>query len=196
MSLSAMLVAVRNELRTACNFSNAECDVQNDPMPYPTAGRRTIAVYPGDCRGGPHSDQGIHEWIGVNVGITFRMSGTPMDAITSELYLKALTGIEAISRKIMVAVHRNYTIMAAANTIIATASDIAADPDHDPPIEAFTTDKFIAPLEWRFTTPVPEVKTGDWFSTDNPDAINRKHGLFVNVQFADAHRPQQILKMR
>jgi hypothetical protein len=196
MSLSAMLIAVRNQLRTACSFSNSECDVQNDPMPYPTAGRRVITVYPGECRGGPHSDQGIHEWIGINVGITLRLSGTPNDAITSEIFLKTLTGIEALSRKVMVAVHRNYAVMAAANAIIATANDVTADPDHVPPIVAFTTDKFITALEWRFTTPVPEVKLGDWFSTDNPDAINRKHGLFVNIQFVDSHRPQQILKMR
>jgi hypothetical protein len=190
-----MLVAVRDQLRSVCGFTDFECDCHNDPQPHPTSGRRFIAVYPGECRGGPHSDSGIHEWIGINVGITMRFSGTPQDYISNELYLKALTGMETLQRQVQLAIHANYTVMAAANTIIATVNDIAysAGP---PVVPAFTTDKFITPLEWQYTTPVPDVKLGDWFFSDNENEISKKCGLFVDVRFSGAHRPQQLSKMR
>jgi hypothetical protein len=196
MSLSAMLIAVRNTLRSTCGFSDFECDVQNDPQPYPGSGRRTIAVYPGECRGGPHSDGGMHEYIGINVGITLRLSGTPVDAVTSDLYLKTLTGVEDLQRQIRNAIHRNYTLMGAANTIIAGRYDVTADPTATPPVVGFTSDKFITALEWMWSTPVPEIKLGDWFYSDNENEIARKHGLFADVRFANAHRPQRNELMR
>lgn len=183
-----MLTAVRDQLRTVCSFTDLECEARNDPQPLPTMGKRYIGVYPGECRGGPHSDQGIQEYIGVNVGITIRLSGTPSDRIGQDLYLKALVGMEALSRKVQLAVHRNYDVMGAANTIIGAAVDTISP--------SFTSQKFITPLEWQYTTPVPEVKLGDWFLTDNENEIAKKHGLYVDIRFAGAHRPQQLLMMR
>ncbi len=186
MSLSALLLAVRNQLRTECGFTDVECDAHDDPQPHPTAGKRFIAVYPGECHGGPHSDLGIQEYLGINVGITLRFSGTPQDFISNEIYLKSLRGMEALSRKVVLAVHRNYDVMNGANTIIAEVLDE----------EVADIEGFITPLDWVWTTPVPEVKLGDWFWSDNENEIARKHGLFLNVSFANAHRPQHLATMK
>jgi hypothetical protein len=144
-----------------------------------------VAVCPGSYRGGPHSDNGIQEWYGVNVGITQRFNGTPTDRITQSVYLRELTGLEAVSRKVLLALHRNYAVMAAANAIIQTEAGVGA-----------TIFGFITPLEWETITVPPDIKTGDWFWSSNENDLSRPCGLFVNVIFGNAHRPQHLDAMR
>jgi len=186
MSLSALLTAVRDRLRDneptdgrgTLGFTRFECDAHNDPQPHPTAGRRFVAVYPGSWSGGPHTDQGIQEYFGVDVGLTERFSGVPQDRVSEELYLKTLTGLEALANRIRRAIHRNYALVAATNLLLPEGAE-----------------GFIQPLEFTDVTARPEVKLGDWFWATDPKAMTQQCGLFINIRFGRAHRPQHVETM-
>lgn len=177
MSLVAILQAVRDQLKTSLDLQDHECQVHDDPQPHPDVGKRFFAVYPGSC--GPGSEQidyGLSESLGVNVGLTVRLSGVPQDRVTEEIFLQALRGIEPLSRKIVAAIHMNYEVMSRANDLISGE------------------DKFFHPLTWAFTTMPPEVKLGEWFWSGESN-ISRKSGVFVNIAFVGAERIQKFANM-
>ena len=183
MSLRALLLATRDRLRRQLSLAPSECEAYDDPQPPPTAGRRFLAVYPGPYGDGGHGDMSIFERIGVNVGITLRFSAVPKDRLASSVFLDALGGIEPLARAVMLACHRNYDLMQAANVIIADDLGLAVGDS--------TIQPFVEPLVWSGTGAKPEVKFGDWFwATDA--AAAQKSALFVPVTFIGAKRPQTL----
>ncbi len=178
MSLSALLTAVRNHLRSELDIKSEECDCQPDGQPQPAFGSRYIAVHPtswtpGDTR----IDHGIDELFGVTCTITIRVSAVPRDRLMGEKFLKSLTGIEALARATAAVVHQNYDVMNAANAMIGG--------DH----------KLMQPLFWNGTQMPPRMETGTWVWSTKAAEMDLVAALVLPVRFGNARRIQSYAQM-
>lgn len=178
MSLAALLTAVRNQLRTKMGLSPLECDCQGKGQPPPIVGERYIAVHPtGWGPGDSRIDHGLDEVYRVTCTITKRISAVPKDRIPSEVFLKTLTGLEALARLAMKHVHQNYDVMNAANDLISGS------------------DKLMQPLFWDGNDVPPREETGEWVWSDNPRDMNLAAALVLPVHFREARRMQDYSVM-
>lgn len=190
MSLSALLTAVRNQVRTELSAApisllSVECDIWPDGQPPPSFGQRYISVHPTAWRKGPSGDfvRGIFEEYSVSCTITRRNPVLPRDRLTTNLFLESLVGLEALAREIMVAVHDNWTVITAANTAISG------------------TDKIIEALWWQDTDPAPVPRGAEWVWSTNPEQYIATQGNYsvcamsLEVRFGTARRAQATSTM-
>lgn len=178
MSLSALLTAVRDHLRSELDIAEAECDCQLDGQPQPVFGSRYIAVHPtswtpGDTR----IDHGLDELFGVTCTITSRVSATPRDRLMGNVFLKELEGTEALARAVAAAVHQDYDLMNAANAKIGGG------------------DKLMQPLFWDGTQVPPRMETGSWVWSTNAAEMDLIAAMVLPVRFSNARRMQSYAKM-
>jgi len=176
VSLSALLTAVQNHLRTQLSLSPDECGVQPDGQPPPFLGKRYIAIHATGWSPGDIQDYGpvLDEVLSLAVTITVRAPKSPRDRITTNIYLKEATGIEAIARSIMLALHSNVTVLSLAN---AELED--------------TEYGYTNTLLWQGTDANPRLVGPDWVWSDNPQA-SPVAALVTTVQFGMARRIQDI----
>lgn len=172
MSMEALLVAVRNRLRTALTLADALCDVQHDGSVPPSAGEVYYSVHPA---GISNDDTGAHrldETYDVKVTVTMKVGWLPRDRYGTQSVAKASTGLYARAEAARAALHMDYTSMNAANTTIGVADN-----------------GFVEPLKFRSCSAVA-VKGPDWFGAD--DQANPPSGLAVELSFVGARRVQVI----
>lgn len=178
MSLSALLQATRDHLRSKLDIAPKECDCQPDGQPQPMFGSRYIAVHPTAWTpGDTQIDHGLDELFGVTCTITIRTPPVARDRLMGEKFLKSLTGIEAAARAVAVAVHQNYDLMNDANAKIGG--------DH----------KLIQPLFWDGTQVPSRMETGSWVWSDNATEMDLIAALVLPVRFSNARRIQSYAKM-
>jgi hypothetical protein len=121
---SALLTAVRNQLRTVCSFSNQECQIEPDEMAPGITGHRFIAVMPNGWRRGDtaeSSGSARDKIYSVQVTLIMRVTHLARDRQNDNLFLKAATGMEELLDSISAAIDWQYAVIDAANTIVTAA---------------------------------------------------------------------------
>jgi len=177
VSLSALLQAVRDQLRKEVPLKVSECDIQPDGQPPPGIGRQYVAVHPTGWENDiPQMSRGLSELYAISVTLTMRAPESPRDRIMSELYLKALKGMESIIRRIIIKIHDNYTVLISANKLI----------DGD--------DKIVEPLRWASTDAQPRMVGPEWlFSAE--EGFKGTAALVMESRFITGRRIQSHTNM-
>ena len=175
MSLGALLQATRDTLRASLSLPPSECDVRPGGQPPPTFGQRYVAVYGVSwANQTPTMQAGIDELYGVAAMVTLRTAQIPVDRLGGEAYIRPLIGIEALCRRVMVAVHMNYDLMNLANSFIPNATHL-----------------FIQPLFWSATDAEPELRDETWvWAKPQEGKAPTICAMTMEIRFADARRPQ------
>lgn len=187
MSLAALLVGVRDELRSVLGIQDALIGIQEDGQPPPGIGAALyISIHPLGWRPTTNREiiQGLDESYSIGVTITKRISAIPEDRKDEEVFLKSLVGFEKLSRRIMVALHQNWDVIERANNfIIAQKTD---DLEVDPIMEW---------LRWERTQEIPTPRDGSWLWETREELIPRVASETVTIVFSEARRVQRSTVM-
>lgn len=181
MSLAALLQAARDTLRSEISLQPIECDVRPGPQPPPVFGQRYVALYATRWVNlTPTMTAGVDEGYSIAATVTLRTGSIPIDRLGGDLYIRALTGIEALCRQVMVAVHMNYDLMNLANSFLPDASN-----------------KLEQPLFWESCDAEPELRDESWVWAKPQDGqAPTTCALTMEVRFGDARRTQSFENMR
>lgn len=117
MSIAYLLQAARDKLRTVAPLSAKLCDLQPLGRPPNSMGEYYVSLDEGRIQAGEKTH--LREVFTINVWITKRTGQHPKDR-WSEIYLKNTTGLDALERKVIVALHGNQAVRVAANTLAST----------------------------------------------------------------------------
>lgn len=102
MSMSALLQAVRNTIRSEMDIENGMCRIMPGPKPPPSCGQRFYSVFGSEWTAGDFDlNLGIDESFGISIATTFRAGFAPWDDHGEELYIKAISSIEARTRTLI-----------------------------------------------------------------------------------------------
>lgn len=177
MSQEALLEASRDRLRAVLptvlpNLPASAVEVGFDGAPHPSSGEWFFSIHEGEWRA-QSGDHDLDEYFGVCVTVTRRVTFSPKDRWGTAVLIKAQTGINAVSRKVITALHKNYAVLNAANVIVGTAG---AGPDG-----------FVEPLWYLNASPVA-LKGPDWFEA----ADDGTAGVARTLVFGRARRLQTI----
>lgn len=178
MSQRAILLAVRNDLRTylatgstqfPAALSSDQIEITFDGRPLPIHAEQFVAIWPSSWTN--QYDEGIHEEFGVNITASIKGGKVPTDRWGPEMMTKAASGLDVLLELIRARVHSNYTIMAAANVFITASYN-----------------GFVRPLFFR-DGGRPEKKAGSWWGAKGKE---QSGGLAQTLRFAGAERVQTI----
>lgn len=172
MSQRALLLAVRDYLRSSVNLADDECEVMFDGQPMPMAGERFVSVWPGDWSA--RDIEGLDEEYGINITVTRRVTYAPADRVVAPLTGTDAQALDQLLEAIRAKLHldsQGDKVLNAANTIIGTGSN-----------------GFVEPLRFRHGSR-PEPKGPDWFSADGESEVS---GLAQTLTFGGARRLQTI----
>ena len=153
MSLSAVCLAARDRIRSYLSLGEDSCEVGFDGQPKPMAGQLYVAVHPASWTG-TDNDYELEEIIAVNVTVTMRLGSSPKDRWGVAVWTKQDDGLDAVCRKVIVALHMNYAdVMNVANTTYITTA----------------RDGFYHPLKFR-DGGLPRYVDHHWFSAAEPES--------------------------
>lgn len=117
MIYAGLLRAVRDAVRTACTLGPGECEVQMNGRPAVTMGQKYVSVHPTSFGPGDVDvDYGVSIALGVSCTLTMRSSAFQVAKHGTEVFLSQLHGMEPIIWQIIMAVHRKFGVITAANT--------------------------------------------------------------------------------
>lgn len=174
MSQQALLIAVRDALKSEFNWNSDQCEVCFGGYPKPVCGELFVAVHEGGESSVEQGDYDLSEAFAVNITVTRRTPYAPTDRWGTEILTKA-DGLSDVCRKIRNVIHFSYPVMNAANELITVEAD-----------------KFYHPLLWINTTP-PAEKGPEWFGAARD---KYEEGMLVNtgvaktIYFGKARRMQ------
>lgn len=181
MSQRAYRLACRDVLQNLFNLDADSCQVQFDGQPQPNCGEQFISVHGGSWTG-ISGDHDLDERFSVLVTVTRRLGEVPTDRTGIALLDLANTGLEATCREIVGAIHFQYAVMNAANSVYI------ADP--------FA--KFEEPLLF-VDGGHSDPKGPEWFNAENfVSATGQKWanaGVAQTLTFGQARRTQQIFPL-
>lgn len=174
MSLTALLVAVRDTLREKIPLAVEECGIQPDGQPPPSAGRRYVAIHP--TLWSPEITQGnsnvLDETFSLACTLTFRIPARPRDQQMEAFFLEALDGMDTLARNIVSLLHASYDILDSANLRL-------------------NTQNFIEPLWFAGADASPRGVDATWFWSDNPNPRDQQLcGYALEIRFQGARRVQ------
>ena len=168
-----LLLAVRNELRTAGPYTPEQCEVEFDEQGPAIVGDTYIVVTTGGWQPGPRHQTcgGVSDLIySVNVGVVKRAGATPRDR-RRNIFFKNLASLTAEIDKIFTAVDFNYTVMNAANALILA--------------ETGSTYGFERPLTFQGMDRQPRPVPGEFFAGTPGENVA---GLMRTITFGGARR--------
>lgn len=183
MSMEALLDAVESRIRSACSYSSAECGVQADGMPPPSAGQVYVSVHAGGWDNADLDASCLDESLSVFVTVTMRLAHFPRDRQAAEGVRKAATGLYARAEAIRAALHMSYEVIAAAN-LAAGAIELTSGAG------AQSVNGFIEPLKFRSGTR-PYRQQADWH-TASAEGDGSDPAFSVELTFVGARRVQRI----
>lgn len=179
MSLYACMLATRNKLREELKFSDNEiCITEREGRPPATGWNTFIAIWGTDWRPDePDLDLGLSELYSFSVTITQRVNAIAQDRIGTDMYVSENLETEKVVRKIIIAIHKQYDIITAANDLI----------------DAETYNQIMEPFRWRGGDAVPILRDASWLKTWAPDHITDPQldcFLTLQLDFGGAKRMQ------
>ena len=194
MSAPALALAIRDTLLTKVRLNGDTidkntCDVCFGPEPKPGCGQLFLAVHLG--RWIPESaDYDLSEQYEVNVTISMKLGEVPQDMFGEEAWTKAATGLDAVARTVITALHQNQQVRLTANDgqpySIGTAG---SRPDG-----FYTTVQFTG-------AQAPVFRKASWFNMGEPlpadadDSQAAQCGVSQTLTFGKAQRAQTIAGM-
>lgn len=131
-----LLLAVRDRLRTTCQYQPEVCQIEFDEMAPATTGNLYVAVMPGGWRPGRahNTSGGVHDLVyGVDVAVMRRIAHVPRDRLR-DVFIGHLGGLDEELDKVHLAVDFSYDVNNAANALIN--------------LETGSTQGFIEPLKF------------------------------------------------
>ena len=172
MSLEALLLGTERRLRTGTwPWQCEEVGIQPTGRPPAVAGQQFLSVYSLSWSNLiTESVEGFEEVYGIGICVTFRFGYAPADRTGRELCI-AKTGLLAMARKVMYAVHGNYTLIGYANEEIPATENKIGEP------LTFRTGKF-------------DEKGPEWFEAVN--AAGSAAGYAVDMRFEGGKRLQPL----
>lgn len=120
MSQRALHLAVRDRIRAALTLTADECRCLPDGKPPAFAGALFVSVHPGPWRG--EEIEGSAEEMGCEVTVTLRAAFAPADQQGEEIWLEALSGLDAVCRRVVAAVITDVTGGAGGATVLTRAN--------------------------------------------------------------------------
>jgi hypothetical protein len=147
-----LLLAVRDALRVAGPYTEAQCDIEMDEQAPATAGDTYIVVTTGGWQPGPTHQKsgGVNDLIyAVDVGVVKRAGATPRDR-RRNIFFRNLSSLDAELDKIFTAIDFEYDVMNAANALILA--------------ETGSTNGFIRPLVFTGMDRKPRVVPAEFFA--------------------------------
>lgn len=180
MSMESLLDAVEDAVRTAGDYTEAQCGVQPDGMPPPSAGQMYAAIHGGAWDSADQEAHRLDEYLGVAVTLSMRTAFTPRDRVGREAVRKAKKGLYARAEVIRAALHMSYTVILAANTAMdATYTDAGR-----------AVDGFVEPLKFSGGGRVQRQGPDWWGGSD--DGEGGDPGFTLEVNFVQARRVQKL----
>lgn len=173
MSMAALIQATVTHLRATLSLPAEQCDAAPGGRPPAMAGERFVAVSEGEWQS--NSYESLDEYYGVEVTISARTEVFPWDRrgelLTS---LAAKSGVPRLGEWVRAAVHSNYDLMNAANSLIGSNAN-----------------GFMEPLRLSGPGRLRPVQP-DWFQAETKSASPEGVGIVLVVPFQRARRIQGI----
>ena len=157
-----------------------QCDLAMGGKPHPAAGQVFYAVHPYGWTT-KNGDYDLDEFMGVKITVSMKLGQTPKDRTLTAAWATPNTGLDALCRKALLAIHRQQSVRAAANAIIGATDDIDATPN------GFETE-----LWFKNADPEPVPRDDEWFGADQATATQALRGFSVTLTFGEAERMQTI----
>jgi hypothetical protein len=185
----ALCLAVRDVLRAMLGLTGTEaqmslvCDLAMMGKPHPAAGQVFYGVHPGSWAT-QNGDYDLDEMMGVKVTVSMKLGTSPADRYLTALWMTPATGLDALARAAMLAVHRNQAVRLGANVYLGSTDLLDGSPN------GFETELWFQGADGE---PVPQ---GDeWFGTEPSVATQALKGMSVTLNFGLAERVQGIQGM-
>lgn len=172
MEEKALLIAVRDRLRSVCKYSDQQCDIEFDELTPGTVGETYVIVSTGGFRPGKHQNTSgtVRDYVyGVNVTPIKRIRHVPRDRFR-DVFLNNLSGLAAEIEKITDAIDWSYGLITAANTELTKLGD--------------TAQGFIEPLKFASVEQKPRLISPDVFAATGQQAA----GMGRTIYFFGARR--------
>lgn len=166
--MSALLLAVRDSLKTSLSYTEAQCEVGWDGRPHPKAGQVFVAVHPGGIR--EEYVEGRADVYNLTVTLSMRIGQLPVDRVGKSLVVLATTGLYDRAHAIAACLHRNTTVMSDANTTIGGSAN-----------------GFCEALRF-LSMSIPQQQGPEWWWAE--DDANPPVGLSIAIEFGECRRFQ------
>ena len=174
------MLAVRDQLLNVLSLTADSCETMFDGQPKPSCGELFVSVHPGSWTPSPSGDYDLDERFSVCVTVTMRLGAVPQDRWGPNLLDLINTGLEAVLRQIIGAIHKQESVRNAANTVYGLT----------PPLAGFCEDIELV------DGGRPDPKGPDWFSAEADPAdmatVFAHSGVAQTLTFGKARRVQQI----
>lgn len=170
MSVSYLLEAVRDHLRSELQLADDQCDVTPGGRPTPASGQLFVGV---DDAGSENSTtQYLSETVSVDVFVSIRAGDVPTDRKGRVIYLANSRSINSLCDRVRLALSGKYEVTNAANVLLQAAAATAVG--------------FQRPLHYMGSGPA-RSESGNWsYSTQGEDSY-----LVKQLRFGGALRVQK-----
>ena len=175
MSETALLNAVRDEIRRLCSYSETECEVEYDEMAPANVGDVYVAVQPGGWRPGPNNNSSggvLDELYDVDVTIVMRCAKLPRDR-QRNVFAGNLENLNSRVRAVSAACHFSYLVLTKANAEIVNTQN--------------SNEGFTEPLKFGGVDAKPRMVGPDFFAAIGSDP---RAGMARTVRLVGARRIQ------
>jgi hypothetical protein len=175
--IDALLLAARDRLRTDLGYDARTCEVMPDGKPQAKAGNYFVAICqgPSSCR----SMNSLDEYFSFALTLSMRVT-VPQDRIGDQLLARKLAaeiGFNARANALAVALHMDWLLLQAANTLLVEMNPQAVE------VYGFCEPAHFAGMD------VPSLIGGEWFGGKAGD---RPEALVAEIRFEDARRMQAL----
>ena len=171
-----LLLAVRNRLRSVCEYEDRACEVEFDELAPGTVGQTYVAVTPGGFRRAQHQDRSgtVRDYVyAVEVTVTKRIRHVPRDRMR-DVFLNNLDALDQEIENIAAAIDWQYAVMTAVNGLLIAAGDAAQGFHH--------------PLVFQSVDRKPRLVSPDVFAGTGQAAA----GMARTIHFDGARRTKTV----
>lgn len=129
MSVTELLLTVRDTLKSTLTLTEHECRVMQNAKPIPSCGNRFVSVFPNRLsRLNPGGNCRLYS-LGFTVALTYRVAGYPDDNIgESLLALASTSGMLNFFESIITTLDLNGTLVSTTNAISPAATRVVEVP--------------------------------------------------------------------
>lgn len=166
-----LLVAVRDRLRSECDYTNPQCDIEFDAMAPATVGDVYVAVLPGGWVPGPRQNTsgGVSDRVySVEACVIKRIRAVPRDR-QRDVFLSNLDSLDEELDKIHEAIDWQYAVNTLANAALTERGQVHG---------------FIEPLRFSGVDKKPRLAPPELFGA----AGTQTAGMMRTIYFGGARR--------
>ncbi len=171
-TVRALLLAVRDRVRTVCSLSADECEVMPSGEPPAKCGERFVAIHPGGITLDSPEFEFWDANVSVKASVTARAGRVPADRAGTHL-VSAEDGLTDLAEMVAKSVHGSYTVLDTANATLGVG-----------------TQPFNEPLRCTGGIPEPRKQGPAWFSSDAKQVVAA--GWSIEVKWSGGRRPEVL----